>query len=226
MEKKILITGASDGIGKALALSLDEKGYKTYLFGRNPQKLENIKLNNCLGKYAFDMLDEEKLNNALSDIVSKGGVNILINNAGFNYKKEEVKDINISGLEDMLWVNCLSHLVCIEALIPQMIEKGEGLIVNVLSSCCKANITTMGGYTASKKAMEALSKILVKEVKDKGIKVLDVYPGGVDTNFRINERTDYLRPETIAKHIIYVLENNEDGMMQEIVCRPIVENNY
>ena len=84
----------------------------------------------------------------------------------------------------------------------------------------------MGGYTASKKAMEALSKILVKEVKDKGIKVLDVYPGGVDTNFRINERTDYLRPETIAKHIIYVLENNEDGMMQEIVCRPIVENNY
>ena len=84
----------------------------------------------------------------------------------------------------------------------------------------------MGGYTASKKAMEALSKILVKEVKDKGVKVLDVYPGGVDTNFRRSERTDYLRPETIAKHIIYVLENNEDGMMQEIVCRPVVENNY
>ena len=125
-----------------------------------------------------------------------------------------------------MWVNCLSHLVCIEALLPRMLEKGEGMIVNVLSSCCKANIATMGGYTASKKAMEALSKILVKEVKDKGVKVLDVYPGGVDTNFRRSERTDYLRPETIAKHIIYVLENNEDGMMQEIVCRPVVENNY
>lgn len=224
--KKILITGASDGIGKALALMLDEKGYKTYLFGRNPEKLSSLKLNNCLKKYAFDLKDRDKLNEALNDIRLSGGVDILINNAGFNYKKEEVKDINISGLEDMLWVNCLSHLVCIEALIPQMIEKGEGLIINVLSSCCKANITTMGGYTASKKAMEALSKILVKEVKDKGIKVLDVYPGGVDTNFRTNERTDYLRPETIAKHIIYVLENNEDGMMQEIVCRPIVENNY
>ena len=224
--KKILITGGSDGIGKALALMLDEKGYETYIFGRNPEKLNNLKLNHCIKKYAFDLKDRDKLNEALNDINNSGGVDILINNAGFNYKKEEVKDINISGLEDMMCVNCLSHLVCIEALLPRMLEKGEGMIVNVLSSCCKANIATMGGYTASKKAMEALSKILVKEVKDKGVKVLDVYPGGVDTNFRRSERTDYLRPETIAKHIIYVLENNEDGMMQEIVCRPVVENNY
>ena len=224
--KKILITGGSDGIGKALALMLDEKGYETYIFGRNPEKLNNLKLNHCIKKYAFDLKDRDKLNEALNDINNSGGVDILINNAGFNYKKEEVKDINISGLEDMMWVNCLSHLVCIEAVLPRMLEKGEGMIVNVLSSCCKANIATMGGYTASKKAMEALSKILVKEVKDKGVKVLDVYPGGVDTNFRRNVRTDYLRPETIAKHIIYVLENNEDGMMQEIVCRPVVENNY
>lgn len=224
--KKILITGGSDGIGKALALMLDEKGYETYIFGRNPEKLNNLKLNHCIKIYAFDLKDRDKLNEALNDINNSGGVDILINNAGFNYKKEEVKDINISGLEDMMWVNCLSHLVCIEAVLPRMLEKGEGMIVNVLSSCCKANIATMGGYTASKKAMEALSKILVKEVKDKGVKVLDVYPGGVDTNFRRNERTDYLRPETIAKHIIYVLENNEDGMMQEIVCRPVVENNY
>lgn len=224
--KKILITGGSDGIGKALALMLDEKGYETYIFGRNPEKLNNLKLNHCIKKYAFDLKDRDKLNETLNDINNSGGVDILINNAGFNYKKEEVKDINISGLEDMMWVNCLSHLVCIESVLPEMLKKGEGMIVNVLSSCCKANIATMGGYTASKKAMEALSKILVKEVKDKGIKVLDVYPGGVDTNFRVNERSDYLRPETIARHIIYVLENNEDGMMQEIVCRPIVENNY
>ena len=226
MEKKILITGASDGIGKALALSLDEKGYKTYLFGRNPQKLENIKLNNCLGKYAFDMLDEEKLNNALSDIVSKGGFNILINNAGFNYKKEEVKDITIKGLQDMFWVNCISHLICIQKLVPAMLDNKEGMIINILSSCCRFNNPTMAGYTASKDAMESISKILVKEVKDKGVKVLDVYPGGVDTNFRTNDRPDYLKPETIAKHIIYAIENNEDGMIQEIVVRPTVESNY
>ena len=56
--------------------------------------------------------------------------------------------------------------------------------------------------------------------------MLDVYPGGVDTNFRTNDRPDYLKPETVAKHVIYALENNEDGMLQEIVVRPVVENNY
>lgn len=226
MEKKILITGASDGIGKALALQLDKKGYKTYLFGRNPQKLESISLNNCLGKYAFDMLNEENLNKALDNIVSLGGVDILINNAGFNYKKEEVKDITIKGLQDMFWVNCISHLICIQKLLPAMLNKKDGMIINVLSSCCRFNNPTMAGYTASKNAMESISKVLVKEVKDRGVKVLDVYPGGVDTNFRTLDRPDYLKPETVAKHIIYALENNDDGMIQEIVVRPTVENNY
>ena len=224
--KKILITGASDGIGKALALMLDEKGYKTYLFGRNPEKLNSLKLNNCLKKYAFDLKDRDKLNEALNDIRLSGGVDILINNAGFNYKKEEVKDITIKGLQDMFWVNCISHLICIQKLVPAMLDNKEGMIINILSSCCRFNNPTMAGYTASKDAMESISKILVKEVKDKGVKVLDVYPGGVDTNFRTNDRPDYLKPETIAKHIIYAIENNEDGMIQEIVVRPTVESNY
>ena len=107
-----------------------------------------------------------------------------------------------------------------------MLDNKEGMIINILSSCCRFNNPTMAGYTASKDAMESISKILVKEVKDKGVKVLDVYPGGVDTNFRTNDRPDYLKPETIAKHIIYAIENNEDGMIQEIVVRPTVESNY
>ena len=100
------------------------------------------------------------------------------------------------------------------------------MIINILSSCCLFSNPDNGGYTSSKDAFEALSKILVKEVKDAGVKVLDVYPGGVDTNFRTNDRPDYLKPETVAKHVIYALENNEDGMLQEIVVRPVVESNY
>ena len=107
-----------------------------------------------------------------------------------------------------------------------MLNKKDGMIINVLSSCCLFNNPTMAGYTASKNAMESISKALVKEVKDQGVKVLDVYPGGVDTNFRTLDRPDYLKPETVAKHIIYAFENNEDGMIQELVVRPTVENNY
>ncbi|MBQ0036565.1 MAG: SDR family NAD(P)-dependent oxidoreductase, partial [Firmicutes bacterium] len=64
-----------------------------------------------------------------------------------------------------------------------------------------------------------------KEVKDKGIVVTAIYPGGVDTNFRTINRDDYLRADTIADAIVYAI-NNKDGLLQEIVVRPVVENNY
>lgn len=224
--KKILVTGATDGIGKAIAQLLDEKGYDLYLFGRTQSKMDALQLKHTIKKYCFDMKDRDALNSALDEIQSNGGVDVLINNAGFNAGKAEVKDIKVDDLEDMLSVNAIAPLICIQKCIPSMLENHEGMIVNVLSTCCLFDNPNNSGYSASKDTFQALSKALVKEVKDQGVKVMDVYPGGVDTNFRTNERPDYLKAETIAKHIVYAIENNEDGMIQELVVRPIVENNY
>lgn len=224
--KKVLITGASDGIGKAITYALDKDGYSLYLFGRTQSKMDGLDIQHIAKKYTFDMKDRDALNNALEDIQKDGGVDILINNAGFNAAKAEVMNILVDDLQAMFDVNTIAPMLCIQKCIPTMLEKKDGMIINILSSCCLFNNPNNGGYTASKNAFESLSKILVKEVKDKGIKVLDVYPGGVDTNFRTIDRPDYLKPETVAKHIVYAIENNEDGMIQEIVVRPIVENNY
>ena len=202
--KKILITGASDGIGKALVDILKNKEYKLYLFGRTESKLNSIEGENIVKKYCFDMKNKEELNKALNDIVEDGGVDILVNNAGANLERASVLDMTIEVFEDMLALNVISHIMCIQKLGKLMVEKGEGQIVNILSSACLYMLPGIDGYTASKKTMEAISKVLVKEVKDKGVKVLDVYPGGVDTNFRTAERPDYLRPETIAKHIVFL----------------------
>ena len=139
--------------------------------------------------------------------------------------KLATEDIDVDIFEQMLDLNCISHLICIQKVLPNMIEKGHGNIVNILSSCCKYDNPTIGAYTASKKAMEALSDTLRKEVKDKGIVVTAIYPGGVDTNFRTINRDDYLRADTIADAIVYAI-NNKDGLLQEIVVRPVVENNY
>lgn len=224
--KTVLITGASDGIGKATANKLNELNYKLILFGRTKEKLDEVaKLDNVIKSYCFDAHDRNALNQALDDIANNGGVDILINNMGANLKKQEIKDIDINLFEQMFDLNCTSHLICIQKLLPAMLEKGKGNIVNVLSSVCKFDNPNSGSYTASKKAMEAISNILAKEVKDKGIIVTAIYPGGVDTNFREKERPDYLKPETIADAIAYAL-NNEDGLVQDITIRPAVENNY
>lgn len=224
--KTVLITGASDGIGKATAIKLNELGYKLFLFGRTKEKLDEVaRLENVVKSYCFDAHNRQDLINALDDINNNGGVDILINNMGANLGKQEVKDIDVDIFEQMLDINCISHLICIQKVLPNMIEKGHGNIVNILSSCCKYDNPTIGAYTASKKAMEALSDTLRKEVKDKGIVVTAIYPGGVDTNFRTINRDDYLRADTIADAIVYAI-NNKDGLLQEIVVRPVVENNY
>lgn len=224
--KTVLITGASDGIGKATAIKLNELGYKLYLFGRTKEKLDEVaKLDNVIKAYCFDAHNRLELYDALDDINNNGGVDILINNMGANLKKEEVKDISIDLFEKMMDLNCTSHLICIEKMLPKMLDKKQGNIVNILSSSCKFNNPTMAAYTASKKAMEAISNTLAKEVKDKGVVVTNIYPGGVDTNFRVTKRPDYLKAETIADAICYSIEN-KNGLVQDIVIRPVVENNY
>lgn len=225
--KTVLITGASDGIGKASAKLLDSLGYKLYLFGRTKEKLDELtnSLNNVVKSYCFDALNRDELYKALKDIKENGGVDVLVNNMGANLKKQEVKEIDIDIFEKMMNLNCTSHLICIEELLPQMIEKKKGNIINILSSSCLYNNPTMAAYTASKKAMEAISATLAKEVKEYGVVVTGIYPGGVDTNFRTLDRPDYLKAETIAKQIPLIIEN-EDGLIQEIVIRPVVENNY
>ena len=81
-----------------------------------------------------------------------------------------------------------------------------------------------GSYSASKDAMEGISKILLKEVKSDNIGVCNVYPGGTDTNFRANANPHYLKPETIAKMIKSCMEN-EEGCVHDIVIRPFIEDN-
>ena len=105
-----------------------------------------------------------------------------------------------------------------------MAEKQQGLFVNILSTCCLFNNALTGSYSATKDAMEGISKILLKEVKPDNIGVCNVYPGGVDTNFRANANPNYLRPESVAKMIKVCIEN-EDGCVHDIVIRPDIENN-
>ena len=81
-----------------------------------------------------------------------------------------------------------------------------------------------GSYTATKNAMEGISKILTKEVRTENIGVCNVYPGGVDTNFRTVGNSSYLKPETVAKMIKTCIEN-EEGCVHDIVIRPFIEEN-
>lgn len=227
MKKKVLITGATDGIGRALAVLL-AKEYDLILCGRSEEKMNQLLDeigDGCIYHECFDMTDDDRRHAFCENVkVRTEFVDVLVNNAGANTKKDKVTDIDLSDLRYMFELNCVSALGMIQEFYPAMKERKKGLFVNILSTCCLFNSPLTGSYSASKDAMQAISKILLKEVKDENIGVCSVYPGGTDTNFRAIPNHDYLKPETIAIMVKACIEN-EEGCVHEIVVRPSIENN-
>ena len=227
MKKTVVITGATDGLGRALAILLS-KDYNLALCGRNEAKMHALlpELGDChVYSECFDITDDKSRHTFCTNVKNEfGSVDVLVNNAGANTKKDKIVDINLDDLRYMFDLNCVSAVGMIQEIYPLMAQKKQGLIVNILSTCCLFNNPMTGSYSASKDAMEAISKILLKEVKADNIGVCSVYPGGIDSNFRAVSNPNYLKPNTVAKMIKNCIEN-EEGCVHDIVIRPFIEDN-
>ena len=227
MKKTAIITGATDGIGKALAILLSGE-YNLALCGRSEEKMQQLtqELGNChVYAACFDITDGEKRHSFCERVKREfDAVDVLVNNAGANTKKDKIADICLEDLRYMFELNCVSAVGMIQEVYPLMAEQKRGLIVNILSSCCLFSNPMAGSYSAAKDAMEGISKILTKEAKADNIGVCSVYPGGVDSNFRAVPNHQYLKPETVAKMLRNCMEV-EEGCVHDIVIRPFIEDN-
>lgn len=233
-QSTIFISGASDGLGKAIALEIASRyPARLAICGRNETKLRNvlkeIKEINPEAEVivgSFDASDTKACQQFADHVLKEfHDISILVNNAGANVRKAHVEDIDLDELKYMFDLNCVSHLAFIQKFLPGMKEKKDGLIMNILSSCCLHDNVNMAAYTATKQAMNAIHKTLVKEVREDNIKVSAIYPGGINTNFRELDRPDYLNPQKLAKVLVDIMEL-EDGVVHDLVLRPMVENNF
>jgi len=184
----VLITGASNGIGKQLAIDFTKRGAVVIGCGRSIARLKEVlkevrQTSPASAMMACDVSDPEQVHGMIEKILTDfGRVDILINNAGIGMRKP-FHETDLATIEEIMRINYLGAVYCTHELLPSMIARGNGHIVNISSGAGKIGTLNMAAYCASKFAMNGWSESLYHELTPLGVKVSLVCPGPVHTGF-------------------------------------------
>jgi short-subunit dehydrogenase len=182
MAKTVLITGASAGIGKATAILLAQNGYNVYGAARRTEKMEELK-SYGIKPVSLDVTKDESVTACVEQIFKEAGsIDILINNAGFG-SYGAIEDVTMQDAKYQLEVNVFGAMRLTQLVLPGMRQNKYGKIVNISSVGGKIASPLGGWYHASKFAIEALSDAMRLEVKQFGIDVIVIEPGGTKSEW-------------------------------------------
>lgn len=227
--KVVLVTGGSRGIGRAIALRLASLGASVAICGRSAAKLKETEteLRECSAKAASIVADVTKtgeISKMLEEVKSAlGPISVLVNNAGMGVfgpvheKTEEEWD-------RLMNTNLKSVFLVSRAVIPEMIERGGGDVINI-SSLAGKNVFAGGGlYCASKWGLQGLSGCMAEELREHGIRVSTVCPGSVATEFSgrgPKDASKVLKPEDVAHAVAMIATQGEQSFLSEVHLRPL-----
>ncbi len=229
--KRILITGASSGLGRAMALEAARQGARLALCGRSPEKLALVTAaigpeGSGIFSRAFDVTDEAAVRDfGRAAAETLGGLDVLINCAGANRARGPAAELSLADLDAMMRLNCYAPLCFMQAALPAL-SAAKGMVINILSTCCLFANEGNAAYTASKSALDGLTKVFRKEARKQGVRVCSVYPGGINTAFRAAVRPEYLNPGAAASAVLSLISLGPDIAPDEFVFRPLCENNF
>jgi short-subunit dehydrogenase len=182
--KTVVITGASSGIGRATALEMARRGAHVVLGARRLDQLDEVAAAcRALGVHATTVAtDVTKPADCVRLIASAGVVDVLVNNAGFAVF-DAIADADVDVFREMMDTNYFGAVHMTQAVLPQMLTRGAGTIVNVASICGIMGYAQMGGYCASKFALVGFTEALRDEVLGRGVRVALVCPGTTNSEF-------------------------------------------
>ena len=189
MNKIVLITGATSGIGLGCARKFAENGDKVILTGRNEQRLTEIRKELTdqgaeVLTLAFDVRDREKAKKYIDDLPEEWKqIDVLVNNAGLALGLEPEYEGNLDDWETMIDTNIKGLLLMTRLIVPGMVERNSGHIINIGSVAGDAAYAGGNVYCATKAAVKALTDGLRIDVANTAIRVTNLKPGLVETNF-------------------------------------------
>jgi NAD(P)-dependent dehydrogenase (short-subunit alcohol dehydrogenase family) len=191
ISKKVLITGASSGFGKATALHLARQGHYVVATGRSHALLDDLAVLARqealkISTRTIDISDTASVTNNVPIILSEvGNLDVLVNNAGYSLWGCW-ESLTLEEVRSQFATNFFGHLAMIQAVLPHMRDRHQGLIINVGSMAAHIGRPAGGAYGASKAALASLTKVMRMEVEQFGIQVVLLEPGKFSTNYNAN----------------------------------------
>jgi len=230
----VWITGGGSGIGLAGGIELARAGAHVIISGRSRETLfsseKQIKAIGSCEAISLDVSDQREVAKAGAEIQKRHGrVDILVNSAGINHPKRNFRNVSIDGWNQIIAVNLSGMFYCIQAVLPGMRERKEGLIINVSSWAGRYASTLTGpGYNATKRAVVALTESINMEECMNGVRATSILPGEVATPILEKrpvppppeERARMLQADDLGKTILFVASLPPRACVNELIISP------
>ena len=230
--RRALITGASSGIGKAIALAFANVGIPLVLVGRSEDKLSDVaQAAQAAGVdasyYCVDLSQIEHVRASIQAILdSCGPVDLLVNNAGMGYTGD-LMDTPLADWQQVMNLNLTSVFQVVQAVLPGMRELGQGMVVNIASIAGRQSFPGWGAYSVSKAGLIALSKTIAVEERSNGIRVVTFCPGAVNTPIWDTDtvqadfdRSGMLTPEAVAQTVLHTVSLPAYAVVEDVTLMP------
>ncbi|MEO6694861.1 MAG: SDR family oxidoreductase [Ignavibacteria bacterium] len=230
-QKVVWVTGASTGIGKEIAMEFSKAGHIVIVSARRKSRLVRIVSEIKFAEreaaaFVCNIISERSIQITTKRILEKyGGIDALINNAGVTVFKSflETKTFDYDNVMD---TNLRGSFLCMKNVIPQMIKKKKGHIINILSVAANTAFENSSVYAASKAGLLAMSNSLREEVRRYNIKISNVLPGAVETPMwdsksRQRYKNRMMNPADIAKIVLQIFNQPRKVMIEDIIIRPL-----
>ena len=245
MNKTALITGATSGIGKASAIKFAQNGYNLILTGRRKKRLENLskeitdKFNVEVLALNFDLRDKKAVESNIQSLAEPwGNIDVLVNNAGLAAGLNTFQDGNFEDWETMIDTNVKGLLYVSKFVSNLMIKNGKGHIINIGSIAGKEVYPNGNVYCATKHAVDAITKAMRIDMVGHGIKVTQIAPGAVETEFSlvrlkgdaekaasVYKGFEPLHPEDIAEVVYYATTLPPHANINDLLIMPTAQAN-
>ncbi len=230
----VWITGGGSGIGLAGGIELARAGAHVVISGRSAETLKKaekeVKAAGSCETIALDVADQKEVARAGAEIHKRHGrVDILINSAGINHPKRNFRSVSIDGWNQIVAINLSGMFYCVQAALPGMRERKDGLIINVASWAGRYASTLTGpGYNATKRAVIALTESINMEECMHGVRATSILPGEVATPIlekrpvppSQEERARMLQAEDLGRTLLYIASMPPRACVNELIVSP------